>query len=524
MADLADAGDRTVIQRGPRPAAPAPAGAAGPAARSVVAAPASQWGGAGDSPSLLEAFLAAPSVGAALAVWFGDGVFTMDRSALLRALDRDIALLDGLLTEQVNAILHHPRFQRLEATWRGVQFLVAQADGVDDVKIKVLNISWPELVRDLERAVEFDQSQLFKKVYDEEFGMPGGEPYGILVGDYEIHHRRSQEHPTDDVAALKALSAVAAAAFAPFVTSIAPSVLGLDTFHELGMPLDLQAVFRQVDYARWNSLQETEDARFLGIVLPRILMRRPHADDGSRIDRFRFREDVEDPRGDNHLWGNAAFAFAAVLVRAFAQYGWFADIRGAERDVFGGGLVRGLPIDDFATDGPGVAIKYSTDVSISERQEKELADLGLIPLSKAKDTPYSVFYSNPSMQRSKRYDSAVASINARISTMLQYVFCVSRFAHYIKVLGREKVGSFASAEDCQEFLQRWLHAYCSANDDAGVEQKARYPLREGQVQVREAPGRPGVYLGTIHLRPHFQLDQVVSSFRLVTELAPTRAS
>jgi len=467
----------------------------------------------------LDRFLAERSWPHALRLWFGTLAAPYDRSRILRALDRDIAAIDRLLSDQVNAILHHPRLQRLEASWRGLRYLVDIADGVDGVKIRLLSATWAELCRDLERAIEFDQSQLFEKIYSEEFGMPGGEPFGVLIGDYEVQHRRGPDHPTDDVAALKALSNVAAAAFAPVILGCTPQMFGLDSFSELGLPLDLQATFRQREYDRWKGFQESEDARFVGLTVPRLLIRRPHRDDGSRVDGFRFREDV----GEGHLWCNAAYAFAAVLIQAFAASGWFADIRGARRDVLGGGIVVGLPVESFETDKPGIAIKYSTDVSISETREKELSDLGFIPLSKAANTEYSVFYGNQSAQLPRRYEDPVASVNARLSTMLQYIMCVSRFAHYIKVIGRDRIGSFTTPEACETFLQNWLHNYCTGNDDASPELKARYPLRAGNVRVREAPGRPGIYHCTVHLQPHFQLDQVLSAFKLVTELAPERA-
>ncbi len=476
----------------------------------------------------LDEFLAGPAWYRALQLWFGALARPYDRAAILRAIDRDIAWLDRLLTDQVNAILRHVRLQRLEASWRGIRYLVDLSDEVDGIKLRVLNIAWPEVCRDLERAIEFDQSQLFAKIYSEEFGMPGGEPFGVLIGDYEVQHLRGAEHATDDVAALKALSSVAAAAFAPFVVGCTPRMFSLESFSDLGLPIDLQAIFRQGEYQRWKSLQETEDARFIGLTLPRVLMRRRHRDDGSRIDGFRFqgrgtKAEGHGYRDHGYLWGNAVYAFAAVLIRAFATSGWFADIRGARRDVLGGGIVVGLPVDSFETDKPGVAVKFATDVILSERREKELSDLGFIPLSKAANTEYSVFYSNQSAQVAKHYDNPAAAANARLSTMLQYIMCVSRFAHYIKVIGRDRIGSFATPEVCEDFLQRWLHGYTTGNDDAGPETKARYPLREASVRVRELPSRPGIYHCTVHLRPHFQLDQVLSAFKLVTELAPQRA-
>ncbi len=470
----------------------------------------------------LQAFLSTTHAIQGLRLWFGDGKLLQppyDREAILAALDRDIAYLDGLLSEQVDAILHHPRFQKLEASWRGIDYLVEQADEEAGVKIKVLDISWAEVTRDMERAIEFDQSQLFTKVYENEFGMPGGEPYGVLIGDYEVRHKRGRDHPTDDVSTLKSLAQVSAAAFAPLIVGAAPELLGLDSFRDLGTPIDLGVVFQQPEYDRWRSLRELEDARFLGVTLPRILMRLPYKDGAAPDCGFRYNEAVSGNSDSRYLWGSAAYAFGGILIRNFFDSGWFADIRGAARDVVGYGLVPGLTVQSFDTDRRGIAIKYSTDVSVSETQEMELSNLGFIPLSKCANSEYSVFYSNQAVQRPKTYDRPSANVNARLSAMLQYILCVSRFSHYVKVMGRDRVGSFVTAEECEEFLQRWLLNYCSAVDGASPGQKAKYPLREGRVSVRETPGRPGVYSCTVHLQPHAQLDQVITSFRLVTELS-----
>lgn len=482
---------------------------------------------AGPTRVALDDFLSEPDTGVALCLWFGTAAPLAPqpvRRRIRQAIDRDIARLDALISDQVNVILHHPTLQRLEASWRGVRYLVALAEGQGDIKIRILQLPWSELCRDLERAIEFDQSQLFSKVYSEEFGMPGGEPFGVLIGDYQIHHRRSREHPTDDIAALHGISGVAAAAFSPFILGCSPTFLGIDSFRELGQPIDLKAILRQPEYTRWRSFQDTDDARFVGMTLPRVLMRLPMRDDGSRVDGFRFREEVEDPARGDYLWGNAVYAFAALLIRAHSQSAWLAEIRGTPQDLIGGGIVDSLPVEWFETDKPGIAIRISTDVSISEFQERDLSDMGLIPLCKIKNTTMSAFYSNQSVQVPKAYTTVVASVNARLSAMLQYILCVSRFAHYIKVIGRDRIGSYATPEECERFLQTWIHQYCIGNDTASTEMKARYPLREGRIKVHERPGQPGVYACTAHLQPHFQLDDIVSSFKLVTELAPQRAA
>ncbi|HKO06688.1 MAG TPA: type VI secretion system contractile sheath large subunit [Alphaproteobacteria bacterium] len=474
----------------------------------------------------LEEFLAQGEPLRALSSWYGDRLLALpaaERRRIVDALNRDIAALDALLTAQVNAVLHHPRFQRLEASWRGIQYLTEQAGTSENVKLRFLQLAWGELCRDLERAIEFDQSQLFNKIYSEEFGMPGGEPFGVLIGDYEVHHRRSAEHPTDDVAALRGISQVAAAAFAPFIVGAAPALFGVDRFRDLGIHVDIRANLGHIDYIRWKSFQSTEDARFIGLTLPHVLMREPYKDDGSRIDGFRFIETAAGADHDGYLWGNAGYAFASVLMRAFITYGWFADIRGAPRDILAGGIVTELPTCCFETDAAGIAIRYSTDVALSEGQDSELSELGFMALCKCKDTDYSAFFSTQSARTPEKYDRLAATMNARLSSMLQYMFCVARFSHFIKVICRDRVGSFTTAGECQTRLTDWLRDYTLGNDDASYEAKAKYPLREAMVQVRDVPGKPGSYAATIHLRPHFQLDQVVTSFRLVTELSTVAA-
>jgi type VI secretion system ImpC/EvpB family protein len=472
--------------------------------------------------SVLDEFLREPSPAKALGFWVARRAPNArpTREQIARLLSRDIARLDALLSRQVNAILHHPDFQRLEASWRGLRYLTEQAPEGENVKIRVLNVSWKELTRDLERALEFDQSQLFRKVYSEEFGTPGGQPFSVLLGDYEIRLRPSPEQPTDDVAALARISSVAAAAFAPFLVAAHPALLDLTSFTELDRPLNLARTFEQVDYVKWRALRQTEDARFVGLVLPRVLMRMPYGDEPARVDGFRFREDADGPDRARYLWGNAVYAFGSVVMRAFSESGWLADIRGVPRDGRGGGLVSGLPVQNFATDGHGVAAKPSVEAVLSDVQEKALSELGLIPLCHCPDTEVAAFYGNQSLQQPKTYDEPAAMSNARLSAMLQYMLCVARFAHYVKVIARDKVGAFAGPADWEDFLQRWLLRYTLPDEAADLETKARFPLQEAKVQVRAHPGKPGSYLCVVHLRPHFQLDQVATAVRLATELAP----
>ncbi len=475
----------------------------------------------------IDAFLREANPVEAIVLWLGgeDSARTGGtRGNLVRRLTHDVSVIDALLSEQVSVILRHPEFQKLEAAWRGLSYLTEEADLVEGIKIKLLSTSWAEVSRDMTRAMEFDQSQLFRKVYTEEFGMPGGEPIGLLVGDYEIQHQPSPDHPSDDVPVLQGLTEVAAAAFAPLVMSASPGLFGIESFDELELPINLQSVFSSPEYTRWRSFRESEDSRFIALTLPRILLRLPYADNDDRVDGFRFKEISHDDGGASYLWGNSAFAFAAVVIRAFGNSGWLSDIRGVEVDRLAGGLVLGLTADSHATDRAGLVPKPVTDIQISDGLDKDLTDFGLLSLSACKDTELAAFYSSPSIQKPKVYDRAVATTNARISATLQHVLCTSRFAHYLKVMARDKVGTFLTADDVQRYLNSWLLNYCTQADDASADIKARYPLREGNVQVRERPGRPGDYLCTIHLMPHYQFDQVVSSVELVTQLSGTRAS
>jgi type VI secretion system ImpC/EvpB family protein len=481
-------------------------------------------GGQDQAEEVLEQFLCEPSPWKALVCWLGKPAAArgnLTKAQVARRLNRDIARLDALLTKQVNAILHHPSLQRLEASWRGLYYLVQRVPEGENIKVRVLNVTWRELTRDLERSLEFDQSQLFRQVYGGEFGTPGGEPFGVLLGDYEIRPRPGPGHPIDDVAALLAISATAAAAFAPFIAAAHPSLLDLDTFAGLERPANLSRTFEQPDYLKWRVFRRSEDARFVGLTLPRVLMRLPYPDRAPRVDGFRFREEVEKPDRSQYLWGNAVYAFGAVLVRAFANSGWLATIRGVPPGEEGGGLVTGLPVPAFATDKAGIAPRCSTDAVITDAQDKELGELGFLPLCPCQDTELAAFHGNQSAQKPEKYDELAATVNARLSAMLQYVFCVSRVAHYLKVISRDKIGSFTGPADCEAYLRRWLSSYTNSNEKTSLEMRARYPLREARVQVRERPDKPGHYLCVAHLRPHFQLDQMVSAVKLVTELAPS---
>lgn len=467
----------------------------------------------------LDRFLNEPSLAKSIALWIGANV-PRSKAKLARSLSRDIALLDTLLSDQLNAIIHHPRFQKIEASWHGLRYLVDQVQEGSNVRIRALNVSWKELARDAEHAIEFDQSQLFRKVYSEEFGSPGGVPFSVLVGDYEIRPGLDRRHPIDDIATLRSISQVAAAAFAPFVAAAHPAMFGLEDFSGLERSINLERVFSQNEYLPWRSFRQEEDSRFVGLVAPRVLWRLPYDDNNARVDGFRFEEDLAEPKGTRYLWGNAAYAFGAVLVRAFAESGWLADIRGVRRGFESGGLVTGLPVHSFATDKHNLIQKSSTDVVVTDMLEKTLSELGFVPLCHCKDTEFSAFYSNASVQKPKVYDRPAATANARISAMLQYMLCVSRFSHYLKVIARDKIGTFGEARDCESYLTNWLTRYVNPDASASTDVKARYPLREAKVLVRESRAAPGKYNCVIHLWPHYELDDLTASIRVRSELAP----
>ena len=470
------------------------------------------------------ALAALPIMGAAAALssWFGPGTVRLwvDRDACRAALDRDIAALDALIGEQLDAIFHAPALRRFEGRWRGLAWLVGGIDPAGRVKVKFLDIGWAELCRDLERAIEFDQSQLFNKVYEEEFGSPGGEPYGLLVVDHEVRHQPSRGAPTDDVTALGQLSAVAAAAFAPTVVAASPSLLQVEEFADLAAVVDLGDPFRGPEYTRWRSLSRREEMRFVAVTLPRLLARRPWLDDPGRADGFRYAEYVPDRAC--RVWMNAGFAFAAVVARAFADFAWPASVRGSETDFVGGGLVTDLPIESFRTDPDRVWIRPPLELVLTDRTESALVDAGLMPLSALPYGEEAVFFTARSLQGPRRHigpTAEAADANARLSTQLNSLLCASRFAHYVKVMGRDMVGSFQTADEVERRLQRWLGGFVNASATAGPETRARFPLVAAQVTVRDQPGRPGVLQATVLLQPHFQLDDVAATFRLVTEIA-----
>jgi len=440
------------------------------------------------------------------------GHVQLDRD-LATSIDLRVAELDRLISAQLNAILHHPEFQRLEGAWRGLKHLVSQTESGPMLRIKVLNVTKAELAKDFRTAPDFDQSALFKKIYEEEYGTFGGAPYAALIGDYEF------SRAPEDFRLLEELSHVAAAAHAPFISAAAPRLFGLESFQEIGRPRNLAKLFDTVEYAKWKSFRESDDARYVGLVLPHVLGRLPYGPDTSPVEGFEFREDVDGSDHGRYLWSSAAYAYGARLTRAFAEYGWLAAIRGVE----GGGLVEELPTHAFRTDGGEICTKCPTEVAITDRNEKLLSDLGFIALVHCKDTDYAAFFSGQSVQRAKSYGTDAANANARLSTQLPYIFAVSRIAHYLKAIMRDKIGSFASRQGVQDYLNNWLAQYVLLDDSASQEAKSKFPLREARVEVVEIPGKAGSYRAAAFLRPHFQLDELTVSLRLVADLpAPSR--
>jgi type VI secretion system protein ImpC len=436
-----------------------------------------------------------------------EGEMTVSRDAEA-TINARVAQIDHLISIQLNEIIHHASFQKLEGSWRGLRYLLDHSETSDKLKIKVLNVSKKDLLRDLQRAVEFDQSAMFKKVYEEEFGIFGGAPFGALIGDYEFG-----KHP-EDMEMLEKVSNVAAAAHAPFLSAAAPDMFNLPSLSELGEPRDLGKIFDTTEYAKWKSFRASDDARYVGLCLPHVLMRLPYGRDTKPVDGFNYEEGVDGTDHSKYLWGNAAYALGARLSDAFAQYGWCAAIRGVE----GGGLVEGLPAHTFRTDEGDVALKCPVEIAITDRREKELADQGFVPLVHCKGTDYAAFFSVQSTQKPKVFDKEAANANSRLSAQLPYILAMARFAHYLKVMMRDKIGSALSRSDTQRFLNNWISQYVCADDNASQAVKAQLPLREANIEVMEIAGKPGAYRAVAFLKPHFQLDELSVSLRLVADL------
>jgi type VI secretion system protein ImpC len=429
-----------------------------------------------------------------------------------KMINQRIADLDSVISKQLNEVMHAPEFQKLEGSWRGLKYLVSQTETSTSLKIKLMNASKKDIFKDLDGASEFDQSQLFKKIYEEEYGTLGGNPFGCLIGDYEFGRT------PQDVDLLEKMSGIAATSHAPFLSAAAPSLFNFESFTELAGPRDLEKIFDNDAYIKWNMFRKSDDSRYVGLCLPHVLTRLPYGEKTVPVEEFNFEEDVDGRDHKKYLWSNAAYAFGARLTDAFARHEWCAAIRGVE----GGGLVEGLPTHIFQTDDGDVAAKCPTEIAITDRRENELAKLGFIPLCYYKGTDRAVFMGAQSAQKPQLYLDDDANANSRLSTQLQYIFACSRFAHFLKTMMRDKIGSFMSRDQCESFLNKWISHYVLLDDMAPQDLKAKFPLRDARIEVAEVAGKPGAYTAVAFLRPHFQLEALGVSLRLVAKLPPPK--
>jgi type VI secretion system protein ImpC len=434
----------------------------------------------------------------------------------IRTIEAIIAEIDEKLSQQLNLILHNEDFKKLEGTWRGLHHLVTNTETDETLKIRVFNISKKELGRTLKKfkGTAWDQSPLFKKMYEDEYGTPGGEPYGTLIGDYEF------DHTPPDVEIIQGMGQIAAAAHAPFIAATAPALMNMDSWQQLGDPRDLTKIFQTPEYAPWRSLRDSEDSRFVALTMPRFLARLPYGAKTSPVEEFDFEEDAEGADHSKYCWSNSAFAMGVNVNRAFKLYGWCSRIRGVES----GGMVEGLPCHTFPTDDGGVDMKCPTEIAITDRREAELAKNGLMPLSHWKNTDYAVFIGAQTLHKPAEYDDPDATANDNLGSRLPYLFASCRFAHYLKCIVRDKIGSFKEREDMEKYLNNWIMNYVEPDPhNATEEAKARRPLAAAEVVVAEVEGNPGYYAAKFFLRPHYQLEGLTASLRLVCKLPSGKA-
>ena len=445
-----------------------------------------------------------------------DGTVTWNKS-LDKTIDEAVKQLDEKISRQMNAVMHHPKFQQLEGSWRGLAHLVYSSNTGPGMKIRTLQVSKKELHKDLDEAVEFDQSQVFKKIYSSEFDMPGGSPYGALIGDYEF-----TPHP-EDMDVLEGMSTIGAAGYCPFLAAAGPEIMGMQSFTELSNVRDLSKIFEADEYIRWRSFRESEDSRFVTLTMPRTLAREPYgeATRTKGAERFHYEEAPLDKQGrqqamdhDAYTWMSTAYVLGAKMTEAFDKYGFCTAIRGAQ----GGGKVEGLPVHPFKTDEGETDVKCPTEVAITDRRENELSKLGFFPLSHYKKTDYAVFFGGQTVQKPKTYDTPQATENAAISARLPYIMAVSRISHYLKILGRDWIGSFMERDECEESLNRWISNFVLSDPKPTQQKKAQYPLAEAKIEVQEVPGEPGHYNAVAWLRPWLQLEELTTSMRLVTRI------
>lgn len=437
-----------------------------------------------------------------------EGMKTAPDKGVVAMINERVAEIDKILSDQLNAIIHHPDFQKLEGSWRGLHDMVYGTETGPTLKLRLLNVSKKELLKDLEGAVDHDMSVLFKKVYEEEYGTFGGNPYSLLIGDYYFGR------DPQDMALLQRLSKVAAAAHAPFITAAAPSLFDMAEFTDLGVPRDMSKIFESAEMTTWRGFRDSEDSRYVALVLPRYAARLPYGAKTSPVDNFNFEEAVDGKDHGKYLWANSAYQLGLRITDAYAKHSWTTAIRGVE----GGGKISGMTAHTFKTDEGDVVLKCPTEVSITDRREKELNDLGFIAAVNSKGSDFAAFFGGQTVNKPKLYNLDSANANAALSSRLPYVLAASRFAHYIKVIMRDKVGSFQTRAGVEDFLNTWLSSYVLLSPNATQGEKARFPLAEGRVDVTEVAGKPGVYSATVFLRPHFQMEELTASIRLVAEL------
>ena len=436
---------------------------------------------------------------------------------VIKSIEAIMAQLDHKLTEQVNLILHHQDFQNLEGSWRGLHYLINNTETDEQLKIRFMNISKLDFGKTLKRykGTAWDQSPLFKRIYEEEYGQFGGEPFGCLVGDYAF------DHSPPDVELLGEIAKVSAAAHTPFIAGASPTVMQMDSWQELANPRDLTKIFTTPEYAAWRSLRESDDARYIGLAMPRYLARLPYGAKTSPVEEFDFEEDTGSADHSKYTWANAAYAMAVNINRSFKLYGWCSRIRGIES----GGSVEGLPTHTFPTDDGGVDMKCPTEIAISDRREAELAKNGFMPLVHRKNSDFAAFIGAQSLQKPFEYDDPDATANANLAARLPYLFACCRFAHYLKCIVRDKVGSFKERDDMQVWLQNWIMHYVDGDPAHSSEStKARKPLAAAEVVVEEVEGNPGYYTSKFFLRPHYQLEGLTVSLRLVSKLPSAKAA
>ena len=442
-----------------------------------------------------------------------EGMKSAPDKGVVAMINERIAEIDQILTDQLNAIMHHPEFQALESSWIGLRDMVFGTETSTTLKLRLMNVTKKELLKDLETAVDHDMSVLFKKVYEEEYGTFGGNPYSLLIGDYYFGR-----HP-QDMALLQRISKVAAAAHTPFITAVAPTMFDMTSFTDLGVPRDLSKIFESAELTTWRSFRDSEDSRYVSMVLPRYAARLPYGAKTKPVDSFNFEEDVDGRDHSKYLWGNSCYQLGLRITDAFAKYNWTTAIRGVE----GGGKVSGLTAHTFKTDDGDVVLKCPTEVTITDRREKELNDLGFISIVNSKGSDFAAFFGGQTTNKPRVNNLDTANANAALSSRLPYVLAASRFAHYLKVIMRDKIGSFQTKDSGESYLNTGLSQYGLLDANATQGEKARFPLAEGRVDVVEVPGRPGAYRATVFLRPHFQMEELTTSIRLVAELPASAA-